>query len=314
MKKKSLDNYFAALDLGTNSFHLIIVKVNEDYTLNVIDKEREVIRLGSEHGAGMNFISDNEIEKAINVLNNFKKLAGNYKAKMRAVATSAVREAENKNDFIEKVLIETGINIEIIDGYEEAKLIYFGAEKALSLKNKKVLCIDIGGGSTEFILSDKGNIIFAESIKIGAVRLTKKFFPDFVINNERIKECNNFIEKETLSNKNINLNENFDLAVGSSGTIEAAAIMINFRKQNKFPDQINGFVFDYNDLKELIENILNKKTANERLQVKGMETKRADIIPAGLLILNKIFELFNLKNIKVSDYALREGIIFDMIN
>lgn len=314
MKKKSLDNYFAALDLGTNSFHLIIVKVNEDYTLNVIDKEREVIRLGSEHGAGMNFISDNEIEKAINVLNNFKKLAGNYKAKMRAVATSAVREAENKNDFIEKVLIETGINIEIIDGYEEAKLIYFGAEKALSLKNKKVLCIDIGGGSTEFILSDKGNIIFAESIKIGAVRLTKKFFPDFVINNERIKECNNFIEKEILSNKNINLNENFDLAVGSSGTIEAAAIMINFRKQNKFPDQINGFVFDYNDLKELIENILNKKTANERLQVKGMETKRADIIPAGLLILNKVFELFNLKNIKVSDYALREGIIFDMIN
>lgn len=308
------NNYFAALDIGTNSFHLIIVKVDKNHKLKIIDKEREVIRLGSHEGKDLNFISKKETEQSIKVLKKFKKLTDHYKTEMRAVATSAVREAENKKEFIKKVLDETGIKIEVIDGTKEAKLIYIGAEKALNLKDEKVLCVDIGGGSTEFIFSDKGNITFAESIKIGAVRLTKKFFHDYIITDERIKNCSDYIEEQIVSNKKINLKSNFKLAVGSSGTIEAAATMINFMNENKPPKELNGFIFNKEDLKESTNYILEKKSTEERLLIRGMEEKRADIIPAGLIILNKIFELFKIKKMTISDYALREGIIFDTIS
>ncbi len=136
---------YAAIDIGTNSFHLIIVKINQDNSLVLIDKEREVIRLGSHKGEGLSLISLDEIEKGISVLTRFKKLSDIYNAEIHAVATSAVREANNRNEFIEKVLQKTGIEIEVIDGKVEAGYIYKGVRKALSYEDKKLLCVDIGG-------------------------------------------------------------------------------------------------------------------------------------------------------------------------
>jgi exopolyphosphatase/guanosine-5'-triphosphate,3'-diphosphate pyrophosphatase len=304
---------YAAIDIGTNSFHLIIVKVEENGALTILDREKEVIRLGSQKGNELSHISEEEIDKGLSILKSFKKLADVYNAKVHAVATSAVREAENKKDFLDKVLIETGIKIEVINGRKEAEYIYRGVRKALHYKNKKLLCFDIGGGSTEYILGFNDKIIYGESIKIGAVRLSKKFFPDFMLNEDAIEKCKQYIEQEVKSNKQINFNESFDYAVGASGTILAIAGIINFNRNEKKLKSLNGFIFSKEELREVTNKILEKKTPGERINIEGMEYKRADIIPAGLLILQKSFEIFNIKEMIISEYALREGVVLSML-
>jgi exopolyphosphatase/guanosine-5'-triphosphate,3'-diphosphate pyrophosphatase len=304
---------YAAIDIGTNSFHLIIVKVEENSALTILDREKEVIRLGSQKGNELSHISEEEIDKGLSILKSFKKLADVYNAKVHAVATSAVREAENKKDFLDKVLIETGIKIEVINGRKEAEYIYRGVRKALHYKNKKLLCFDIGGGSTEYILGFNDKIIYGESIKIGAVRLSKKFFPDFLLNEDAIEKCKQYIEHEVKSNKEINFNESFDYAVGASGTILAIAGIINFNRNEKKLKSLNGFIFSKEELREVTNKILEKKTPGERINIVGMEYKRADIIPAGLLILQKSFEIFNIKEMIISEYALREGVVLSML-
>jgi exopolyphosphatase/guanosine-5'-triphosphate,3'-diphosphate pyrophosphatase len=304
---------YAAVDIGTNSFHLIIAKVNQDDSLTIIDKEREVIRLGSHKGEGLSVISPDEIEKGISVLKRFKRLSDNYKAEVRAVATSAIREAQNGNEFVEKVLEKTGIDIEIIDGRTEAGYIYKGVKKTVPFKDKRLLCIDIGGGSTEIILGHNDEIIFGESIKIGAVRLSKKFFPDFILTDEGIADCNKFIERQIKVNQQIDFREKFDIAVGASGTILAVAGMIKYRKSAKKIKSRNGYTFTKIELEEVTNGILKRKTPEQRVNIEGMEYKRADIIPAGLLILDKIFELFKIKKMVISEFALREGVVLSML-
>ncbi len=304
---------FAAVDIGTNSLHLIIVKVEDNGSLTILDREKEVIRLGSQKGNELSHISEEEIEKGINILKRFKKLSDFYHAKLHAVATSAVREAENKNEFLSKVLKETSIEIEVINGGMEAEYIYKGIRKALPYKDKKLLCLDIGGGSSEFILGYNNEIIFGESIKIGAVRLSKKFFPDFILNDERIEKCNQYIERHIKSNEQINFNNRFDYAVGASGTILAVAEMIKYRKSGMRDRSLNEYIFTKEEFEKLIIEILEKKTPEQRINIEGMEYKRADIIPAGLLILQKSFELFNIKEMIISEYALREGVVLSML-
>ncbi len=308
-----LSKNYAAVDVGTNSFHLIIVKINRDSSLTVIDREKEVIRLGSHKGQELSLISQDEIEKGISILTRFKKLSTKYNAEIHTVATSAVREANNREEFIEKVLKRTGIEIEVIDGKREAGYIYKGVRKALPYKDKKLLCVDIGGGSTEIILGHNDKIIFGESIKIGAVRLSKKFFPDFILTNDGISNCNKFVEEQIKVNKKINFDEKFDIAVGASGTIQAVAGMIKYQKSGKKLKSRNGFVFTKEELEKVTDEIFKRKTPEQRVNIEGMEYKRADIIPAGLLVLNKIFEIFRIKEIIISEFALREGVVLSML-
>jgi exopolyphosphatase/guanosine-5'-triphosphate,3'-diphosphate pyrophosphatase len=303
----------AAIDMGTNSFHLIIVEVKKERTFKIVDREREVIRLGS-HKDGFKLISEGEIEKAIDILRDFGKIAQFYKADVRAIATSAVREAKNKNEFIERVFEETEITVEAINGKAEAELIYLGVQNALDVEQNRILCVDIGGGSTELLLGELGLSEFAESVKIGAVRLSKMFFPDYMLTDSGIDLCRKYIQDKINSNVNLHSAHKFDFAVGTSGTIVAAASIISFRRHKKFKKSMNGFTFSAHEIFELTEDILKCKSPVDRLFIEGMEIKRADIIPAGLLILCQVFETFNLKEMTVSENALREGIIIDTIS
>jgi exopolyphosphatase/guanosine-5'-triphosphate,3'-diphosphate pyrophosphatase len=307
------DVCFAVADMGTNSFHMIIAKQGKKGNIKILDKERKVIRLGSHKGEELSFISEEETELAIKTLKRFKKLADSYGAVFRAVATSAVREAKNKSEFISKIKNDAGIKVEVLDGKDEAKLIYKGAEKALSFSDKNILCIDIGGGSTEFINVNKHKTIFVESIKIGAVRLSKHYFPDFMITKERVNHCKLYIKKLINEKLKDYADKRFDMIAGTSGTIEAIASIIQKYKHKKISKSINGFSFTRMELDFVSEKIMSAKTAAERLRIQGMESKRADIIPPGLLILKTAFDFFNLDSITVADYALREGVIFDMI-
>lgn len=303
----------AAVDMGTNSFHLLIVEIQEDNSFLLLDRQREVIRLGSHKGEDLSIISVGEMEKAIDILMNFKSLADFYNAELHAVATSAVREAQNKNEFLERVLEKVGIKIKVINGREEALLIFKGIQNALPVSDKKVLCIDIGGGSTEILLAQNTEIIFAESVKIGAVRLAKMFFPDYKLKSRAIKDCKFYIKQMLLENKNIDYSQTFDLAVGTSGTINAAAALVHSKIAGKRIKPSNGLTFTYQEFRETLSDILEAKTPAERIAIPGMEIKRADIIPAGLLILRRIMKNFNIKEITISEYALREGIVLNLL-
>ncbi|MCW8803617.1 MAG: Ppx/GppA family phosphatase [Ignavibacteriaceae bacterium] len=308
-----MNKCIAAVDMGTNSFHLIIVQVKNDGSFKIIDREREVIRLGSHKGKEFTWISEGEMEKAIDVLRDFGKIAQFYKAEVRAIATSAIREAKNKNDFIDRVYEETGVNVEAVDGRTEAELIYLGVQNALDVENKRILCVDIGGGSTEFLLGENGISEFAESIKIGAVRLSKMFFPDYHLTDSGIDMCREYIKDKLNNNRNLHQNHQFEMAVGSSGTIVAAASIISFRRSGKFKKTMNGFTFTADELFILTSDVLKCESPVDRLFIEGMEIKRADIIPTGLLVLSEVLNTFKLTEMTVSENALREGIIIDTI-
>ncbi len=302
--------HIAAIDLGSNSFHMIITEINENGSFQIIDRRREVIRIGSYTDEGKENISREEMIRAIEILKKFRHLADHHASEIRAVATSAIRESSNGENFIEDIFTETGIPVEIISGEREAELIFLGAVHALKLNREKVLVMDIGGGSTEIILGNKNQIILAESLKIGAVRLSRKFFPEFIITPGSIELCRNYIDAELskIYNKNSAV---YDLAVGASGTILSAASTIYFQKYNRFPEKINGIQFSSEELKELSGKVFAKSTIEKRLQIPGIEEKRADVLPAGLIILNKLFGLFNIRSLTISEYGLREGMIIN---
>ena len=311
--KMKTNNRIAAIDIGTNSFHLVIVEVQPDGSFKLLDKQREVIRLGSHKGEDLSLISEGEIEKAIDILKNYKMLAEHYGASIRAVATSAVREAENKDKFVKAVKEKTNIDIEVVAGRTEAKLIFYGIMNAIDVSDKNVLCLDIGGGSSEFIYAEKGNPIITESVKIGAVRLSKKFFPDFILKKEAVEACRSYVEAQTNFIKHLIEGKKIDLVIGASGTIVAAAILVQelFNKPKR--KSINNLSFTAEELNFVYKEVLSRKTPAERVSLPGMELKRADIIPAGLIILKTVSDVFEIKQITLSEYALREGIIYDSI-
>jgi exopolyphosphatase/guanosine-5'-triphosphate,3'-diphosphate pyrophosphatase len=311
MKTKNL----AALDIGTNSFHLVVVQPTNDGNFTIVDREKEVIRLGEGNIGDIKIIKPKSMERAVNALAKLKGIADSYDAKIRAVATSAVREAHNKDEFIKKVLNHTGIEIEIISGFEEARLIYLGILKAVPLFDERILCIDIGGGSTEFLVGEKSEIIYANSLKIGAVRLSQMFFPDGKVTKERIEDCTNWVKGEIYPVIKSIEHLNFTTIVASSGTAQSAGNIWSANLQNTDHDFtiLNNYNLNYEELIQVKDRILSCKTLNDRKKIKGLESKRADIIPAGIIILSTIIKELGEKSLTLSGFALREGIILDSL-
>lgn len=305
----------AAIDVGTNSFHLIVVRVKDDGNFEIIDREKEMIRLGEGSSGDIKFIKPEAMDRAITTFKRFKGIADSHNAHIRAVATSAVRESHNKNDFLSRVFQETNIEIEVISGYEEARLIYLGILKAVPIFNKKAMVFDIGGGSTEFVVGYRGKTIETVSIKIGAVRLTQKFFPDYKLTNKAIKSCRKWVEGELYHVSELIKKEGFNFCAGSSGTIMAAGLMIQAMRKGSASSQVilNNYEFSVDELKKIEEKILSCKSVESRKKIPGLDEKRADIIPAGIIILSTIFDLFKIEKMTISGYALREGIIIDSL-
>jgi Exopolyphosphatase len=227
----------AAIDLGTNSFHMAIATLNSNGVIKILSREKEMVRLGSS-GKDMKYLQEDAIERGIETLYRFSKIAESENAIIRACATSALREALNRDAFIRRVRNELDINIEIISGVEEGRLIYLGVIHALPLNGKKTLVIDIGGGSTETIIGKDGKTEFIHSEKIGAIRLTKLCCEQGVFNKDIVLQLREFIRGEwavVLENiKQIG----FDIAVGTSGTILTLANMVLASKQQPIPEQL----------------------------------------------------------------------------
>lgn len=303
----------AAIDIGTNSFHLIIVEVDTTTgKFNILGREKESVRLGS-GSSDMKYLGEDAMNRGIEALKKFSALAESAGAPVRAIATSAVREAQNQGMFIQRARIEAGIRIEVASGVEEARYIYLGILQSLPVFDKSILLVDIGGGSTEFLIAHQRNIAYDNSLKLGSIRLTQRFFKDGQTESKQVKACRQYIRGFMQHVIRESRKHSFDVAVGSSGTILNIASIINFKRGGNADIKLNNFTFTKDELEEVVADILEAKTLKQRYKIPGLDEDRADIITAGALIVEQIFKELKIKEMTVSEYALREGIIFDTI-
>ena len=251
-----MKRYFSALDIGSNSFHLIICELQEDGTFCVVHREREVLRVGTsvDDTTGKHFITDSEIEKSIELIQFFNKICNQFNTQPAAVATSAIREAVNSDEFAKRIYDSTNIKIEVIDGRREAELIYKGIDHSLKIENKKLLCVDIGGGSAEITIGLNGNVLFSKSIKAGAVRLTNMFFQNAELTEQGIQKCRGYIYELLKPLQETIIKTGYDIAVGSSGTAQTAYTLISASKGGAI-ERINNVVFTKEDLLKIKEHV-----------------------------------------------------------
>lgn len=302
---------FAALDIGTNSFHLVVAKPVET-GFEVITSEKEVIRLG--HGSGdMNLLEQDAMDRGIAALKRMRAIADVHDAKLRAVATSAVREAQNRNEFIKRARKEANVEVEIVSGVEEARLIHLGVRHAIAIGDSRLFMCDIGGGSTEIVLAVGEKILLSRSFKLGAVRLTDRFFSTEVLHPSAIGSCRKFVHSMLSTIEPSVQRLGFEVVAGSSGTIETIAKLIARQNKQINPKSFNRYEFAAKDVVSMVDLLADQPTAKQREKIFDLEPSRADIILAGAIILEGIAVTFGVERFVFSDYALREGVLFDTL-
>ncbi len=302
----------ASIDVGTNSFHMVIASVSTRGVLRIHARNKEMVRLGSSAG-DMKRLAPEAMDRGVATLKRFAAEALQHGAHIRAVATSAVREALNKDEFVRRVIDATGVEIEVIPGIEEGRLIYLGALHALPILAKRTFVIDIGGGSTETVIGYQGEAAFVDSAKLGHIRMTKRFFPDPTITDAQIEACRKAIRGEWAAVFQSLIAYGFEHAVGCSGTVMAIASMSIARTNKRLPESMNAMRIERKDILDVVESIVHARTQDARLALPGMDPKRADVITGGALILEQAIIGLNIQELTISGYALREGIVFDTV-
>jgi exopolyphosphatase / guanosine-5'-triphosphate,3'-diphosphate pyrophosphatase len=299
----------AAVDIGTNSIHLVVARVDAE-RFEVVDREREMVRLGSS-ARDMKRLTPSAINRGIEALTRFRKVAAIHGARLRAVATSAVREAENRVTFIERARDEAGVDVEVISGFEEARLIHLGVLQAVPVYDRQVLVCDIGGGSTELVVGRKGDILTARSLKLGAIRLTRRYFAKNKLNGDAVESCRRDI-RATLAPAVREIGRlGFDVSVGSSGTIGAICQMAAVRATGTTPRTLNNLTISRREIDDVVRRLTKVATVKARSKIPGLDPRRADIIVAGALILEQVAAGCGLEELTFSDFALREGVLLD---
>jgi len=302
----------AAIDIGTNSFHLIVAKPSGNNRFEVLDREKEVVRLGSGSG-DMKQLEADAIERGLTTLRGFRRIAESAGAEIHAVATSAVREATNRREFVDRAREEAGVEVEVITGIEEARLIHLGVLQAVPIFEQAIVVIDIGGGSTEFVLGRGDQLIDARSLKLGSIRMTERFFAKEPVKRKAVDDARDYI-RSFLAPVRLMVKQHggFEVAVGSSGTILNLAEMARVRAGDAPARSRSNLSFTAKELAGVVEELVGRPTAEERLKVEGLDPKRADIILGGALVLEQAFRVLGIKEMVVSDFALREGVLLDV--
>lgn len=306
------ERILAAIDVGTNSIHMVVVRIQPALpSFDIIAREKDTVRLG-ERSEKTGKLTPEAISRAMATLKRCKALADGLEAEeIIAVATSAVREAPNGRDFIQKVEAELGLSINLISGQEEARRIYLGVLSGMEFNHQPHIILDIGGGSTELILGDGHEPLYLSSTKVGAVRLTDKLITTDPISEREFEQLRGYILgmlEWPLEDLRAHLDpEQPPRLVGTSGTIETL-VELHLRKQGSSPNLLQGLEMSDQDLQDLIKQ-LRKLDCEDRRDMSGMSEKRADIIVAGAVILQEVMGDLGLKSITVCERALREGMV-----
>jgi len=296
------------IDLGTNAVRLQIARVWPDRIHEVIAQEREPVRLG-EGAFNAGWLSEEAMDRALHAIQHFVHLARRLKANtLRAVATAAVREAHNRDEFVRRVAQETGVELEVISGSEEARLICLGVLAGRALRHGDHLLCDIGGGSTELALAREGEAQRCWSLEIGAVRLTEMFLsesdPPRAGDLERLRL---FIDRALDRVPTGAIPQGIDL-VGSGGTIGALAEILRLKagtRRRSVPFNRAHAVYLFDQLACL--------RLKERRRIHGLDERRADILVAGAAILLRLLDRFGIEKVVPTPRGLRDGLVVDLI-
>jgi exopolyphosphatase / guanosine-5'-triphosphate,3'-diphosphate pyrophosphatase len=297
----------ASIDVGSNTLRLLIAEVRDNKIIEVYS-ERKITRLGDgTDSAGR--LPDKNIEDSLTALKGFSAVISKYGVrKIRAVATSAVREAVNADIFIKKALNETGIAIEVIHGVKEAELTLKGILLSFEIKERgSKLIIDIGGGSTEWIIHTTGNSAVMGSIPVGVIKLSKRYLKSEPIDQADLDEMNNEI-MSVLKNLHIKIGRYLDknsFFIGTAGTFTTLA-SIDLKLEHYIREKVHMHKIPLDRLLRTGKELL-ALPLEERKKVKGLEPERADLIIPGLIFTINTMEYFGFHDLTVSDYGLLEG-------
>jgi exopolyphosphatase / guanosine-5'-triphosphate,3'-diphosphate pyrophosphatase len=300
----------AAIDIGSNSIHLIVARMDKVGHLEILDTDKISVRLGEFLLPDGNMSIEGQ-RRALRTITHMAKIAGAYGAVIRAVATHSFREAKNHQDLMDEIFEKTGVKIELIDGVEEARLVYLGMRYALPIETMTCLGMDIGGGSTEIILARGEHIKFVTSLKLGAVTLTAKHFKAKGASAVSIRQLHEYINLRLEPLAGQVTVGSFKKAIASSGTAKALAVLHSkiFRKRPLVDE--NGYKFPVKDLISLVSAIERLKTPARIREVLGVDSARADIILAGAAIMVDVSRIFGVQEWTITSFGLREGVVVD---
>ena len=300
---KEPNPYYAAIDLGSNSFHMIVAR-RTGVGINVTDRLRSPVRLAAgltEDGG----LSSEAQERALSCLTQFgQRLRDLPSEQVRAVGTNALRQAKMAGDFLEQAEKALGHRIEIIPGIEEARLIYLGVSHSIADDHRRRIVVDIGGGSTECILGSDFKPITRHSLYMGCVSYTKKFFADGILNRGNYERAKIAAEQEFQPLVQSFSSFGWREAIGSSGTLCGIQEILEANNWGTGKISLEG-------LEHLREYLLSHKEISE-ISINGLTKDRRPVIIGGLAIVDAFFEIFGIDSMKTSKWSLREGLVYEM--
>jgi exopolyphosphatase/guanosine-5'-triphosphate,3'-diphosphate pyrophosphatase len=302
----------AVMDLGTNTFHLLIAHGDAAQPEELFHTTVPV-RLG-EGGINNGIIQPAAYKRGIDTLVQFGERIAEFKIeRIKAAATSALRTTSNGKAFIDEVKSKTGIQIELINGDDEARYIYDGVKTGQCLGDKNSLILDIGGGSVEFIVGNKQQILWKQSFEIGAARLMDKFHKKDPIPASSIGELNDYLEETLKPLFDATAGIDITTIVGSSGAFETFAEVIELKKGNEF-ELKNNRKYHFNTTEFLnITDWLIESTHFERENTRGIIPIRVDMIVVAALVTRFVMKRLGIDDVLMSTYSLKEGLLAEML-
>ena len=299
------------IDLGSNSVRLLLARVAENGTATVLNQVKHMVRLG-EGGFTHNHLQEASMNRTLNVLQGLAEMCAVYGAdEIIAIATAAVRDAENGTEFMHRVHERTGIAFTVVSGLEEARLIYLGVSSGLPRISGLRLFVDVGGGSTELIVGSSEGHISLDSMKLGCVRLTDQFFGDGKkrVSAEKYAELQRFIRNEALHPFSRIAGYEIEEAVASSGSAQNLAEMAAALERAEGRSG-NPAVLSYAGLCKVVDSLC-RHTAEERRSLPGINPRRVDVLLAGAAILQTLMEEQGFDSLSISSRNLQNGILID---
>ncbi len=302
----------AAIDIGTNSIHMIVVQVRPDLSFEVIDREKDMVRLGA-GGLDGRSLTPTAVTSALQTLAKFRRLADSHKVdEIVAAATSATREADNGGDFIAQVDRETGIRIRVISGTEEARLIHLAAGYGVDVGKSTAVVIDIGGGSVEVTFGPATHMTLGKSFKVGVIRLTERFVKSDPLTDHDERRLVRHLNREMGGYLDQLATRGFDRVIGTSGTILSLGALAS-SDGGAPPEGLRNRRVSAKAIHRLRKRLVGVDIA-ERLHTEGLDPRRADLSVAGSVLIDTILKRLGAEEMTLCDLALREGLVLDYIH
>ena len=302
----------AAIDVGSNSIHMVIAQVESDGRLTVLDRAKEMVRLGKRSLTYGRLTAD-AMNAGVRTLAAFRTLAERQGVeRFKAVATSAVREANNGGDFVQRVKEEVGLRIRVIPGREEARLISLGVRHAIDLRGEPTLIVDAGGGSVELILIDDDRAVALHSLKLGVARLSEKYLAGDPPTAKDIAALDAHLAEQLDPLLSVFAKRYVRRVVGTSGTLLNLIAMAGYERGEPPNGHLNNFTVTAAEITH-VRRALVKADREQRIQIQGLDAKRADLIVAGACLADHILTRLDATEMVACTWALREGVLLDFI-